>query len=88
LLGIRAQSRWAAFNSDVGRRDDHRQQQARCVHDEMALAAPDLLAAVGADLLPGRGGLDRPAVVAAWFDADRDNPLRRTELSPIAHGFE
>src|SRR5581483_7922006 len=57
---------------DVGRRDDDRQQQAQRVHDDVALAATDLLAAIGAHLLAALRGLDRLAVDAG--DAGRRLP--------------
>jgi hypothetical protein len=64
---------------DVGGRDDHGQQQPHGIHDDMALATPDLLAAVGADLLAAAVGLDRLAVDAGarLGECGRTAALRR-----------
>jgi hypothetical protein len=49
----------------VGGRDHDRQQQAQRIHDDMAFAATDFLAAVGADFRAALGRLDRLTVDAS-----------------------
>src|SRR5579872_3640984 len=49
---------------DVGRRDHHGQQHSQRVHDDVPLAAADLLTAIGAHLLAAVRRLDRLAVDA------------------------
>src|ERR1035438_5155507 len=46
----------------VGGRDHDGQHEPHGIHHDMTFAAPDLLAPVGADILPAQSGLDRLAV--------------------------